>query len=322
MSWLFHSDFTKQRSSATFAVCGSSSLSHAPDWPCCEGDGLGGLDVPRVVVHPQAGVPADEVELQLPVDEEQAEALSPRRVEERARDDGAGGRLRLDPGREGHRPPAAVDAVVGILQVGVERLGAAPPRRAAVHVAPTVEAARLRRSQRKVGRQAVAGRPDDGVGVAERRLPGALRLVDLRPQLRELRLGRRDAIVDRPQLLLLFRRRRVDQGRRVAGLLPDPRLRDAVEVGEELVELLLLDRVELVVVAAGAAHRQPQPHGARRRDAVDDVLDEELLRDDAHLGVHAVVAVEAGGDPLIERRVRRRSPASCSIVKRRTAGCG
>ena len=35
LSWLFQSDFTKQSSSATFAVCGSSSLSQAPDCPCC-----------------------------------------------------------------------------------------------------------------------------------------------------------------------------------------------------------------------------------------------------------------------------------------------
>ena len=35
LSWLFHSDLTKHRSSATRAVCGSSSLSQAPDWPCC-----------------------------------------------------------------------------------------------------------------------------------------------------------------------------------------------------------------------------------------------------------------------------------------------
>ena len=41
-----------------------------------EGDRRRGLHVPGVVVHPEAGVAAHEIELQLPVDEEQAEALS------------------------------------------------------------------------------------------------------------------------------------------------------------------------------------------------------------------------------------------------------
>ena len=43
LSWLFQSDFTKQRSSATSAVCGSSSLSHAPDWPCCANSNTVGM---------------------------------------------------------------------------------------------------------------------------------------------------------------------------------------------------------------------------------------------------------------------------------------
>ena len=37
-SWLICSvciDLMKHRSSTIFAVCGSSSLTHAPDWPCC-----------------------------------------------------------------------------------------------------------------------------------------------------------------------------------------------------------------------------------------------------------------------------------------------
>ena len=37
-SWLMacvYIDLMKHKSSATPAVCGNSSLSHAADWPCC-----------------------------------------------------------------------------------------------------------------------------------------------------------------------------------------------------------------------------------------------------------------------------------------------
>ena len=94
-----------------------------------------------------------------------------------------------------------------------------------------------------------------------------------------------------------------------------PLLRHVVEVGEELVELLLRERIVLVVVAAGAAERQAEPHGRGRLHAVDDVLDGVLLGDDAAFGVAAVVAVEAGGDPLVERGVRAAGRRRvCSMV--------
>ena len=95
----------------------------------------------------------------------------------------------------------------------------------------------------------------------------------------------------------------LDQRRRVAELDGLAAFRHVVEEGEELVELLLRDRVVLVVVAAGAADRQAEPDGGGGLDAVDDVLDGVLLGDDAALGVAAMVAVEAGGDLLVERRV-------------------
>ena len=55
-----------------------------------------------------------------------------------------------------------------------------------------------------------------------------------------------------------------------------------------------------MVVAAGAAHRQAEPDGGRGLHAVDDGLDAPLFGNDAALGVDAVVAVEAGGDLLVE----------------------
>ena len=105
-----------------------------------------------------------------------------------------------------------------------------------------------------------------------------------------------------PALLLLGAGRRLDQRRRVAVLDRPALLGDVVEEGEEPVELVLRDRVELVAVAAGAGQRQAQPDGRGRVDAVDDVLDGVLLGDDAPFAVAAMVAVEAGRDLLVERR--------------------
>ena len=64
-----------------------------------------------------------------------------------------------------------------------------------------------------------------------------------------------------------------------------PRSGTLLKNAKKLVELLLRDRVELVVVAAGAAERQAEPDRGRGVDAVGDVLDAVLLVDDAALGV-------------------------------------
>ena len=78
---------------------------------------------------------------------------------------------------------------------------------------------------------------------------------------------------------------------------------DAVEEREELVVLALRDRIVLVIVAAGAADREAEPDGRGRLDAIDDILDAILLVDDAGFVGHHVIAIEAGRDLLIERRI-------------------
>ena len=76
---------------------------------------------------------------------------------------------------------------------------------------------------------------------------------------------------------------------------------NGVEECKEPVELFLADRVELVAMAAGAGQCQAQPHGRGRIDAIDDVFDGVFFGDDPPFAVAAMVAVEAGGDLLVER---------------------
>ena len=92
---------------------------------------------------------------------------------------------------------------------------------------------------------------------------------------------------------------------RVALAAVEPDLVDRVEEGRELVVLALADRIELVVVALGAARGQPHPHRGRRVRAVEDVLDPVLLRDRAALEVDHVVPVETGRQQLLRRRIRQ-----------------
>src|SRR5262249_11084974 len=110
-----------------------------------------------------------------------------------------------------------------------------------------------------VGHQALGGRP------VERRT-WRRRLLPLRLGGGRLRLPRTPALLGRSQprlqgaeLLLLVARRRLDERRGVAVLDRLALLRDVVEVGEDAVELLLRNRVVLVIVALGAAQGQPEP---------------------------------------------------------------
>ena len=170
-----------------------------------------------------------------------------------------------------------------------------------------------------MGQQIVAECPVDAARAGERGLPRHLRLGGVGRQ-RVERLARlADPGIELGQLGLLLDRRRRDERRRVDVLERLAPLGNVVEVGQDLVELLLRERVELVVVAAGATERQAEPDRRRRLDAVYRVLDEELVDDDAPLAVLAVVAVEGGGDALPAGPPGSRSPASCSMVNRSNA---
>ena len=78
---------------------------------------------------------------------------------------------------------------------------------------------------------------------------------------------------------------------------------DAVEIGEEAVEIFLRDGVVLVIVAAGAADGEAHPNDACGLGAVGDVFDPVFLWNDAPFAISAVVTVETGGDDLIARGV-------------------
>src|SRR5262249_9967113 len=80
----------------------------------------------------------------------------------------------------------------------------------------------------------------------------------------------------------------------------DVDLVSGIEVGVELIKLLLRDRIVLMVVTAGAADRQSQPGCADHPGAVDDLLDAELFQIGAALAVAQRVAQEAGAQQRID----------------------
>ena len=73
---------------------------------------------------------------------------------------------------------------------------------------------------------------------------------------------------------------------------------------EEAEVLRVRDRVELVRVALGTAHREPEPDGAGHVRAIDHGVVAELERVDAAFFVQHRVAVESGGDDLLAGGVR------------------
>ena len=94
-------------------------------------------------------------------------------------------------------------------------------------------------------------------------------------------------------------------------------LRRVVEERGKLVELLLRERIELVVVADGAAGRQPHPDRRRGLGTIPRIEDEVFLSDDAPLVRRHVAAVEAAGDPVVEDLFRR---GSLAMVGHEVAG--
>ena len=83
------------------------------------------------------------------------------------------------------------------------------------------------------------------------------------------------------------------------------------------------ERIELVIVADGAAGRQAQPDLRRRLGAVARVEHQVLFGDRAAFVGRDVAAIEAGGDLLVERAVGQQ--VAGQLLDReldRTACCG
>src|SRR5207245_794105 len=84
---------------------------------------------------------------------------------------------------------------------------------------------------------------------------------------------------------------------------PHAALGDVMEKREETVEILLGQRIIFVIVTPRAAQRQPQPDGGGGFDAVGAIFNEEFFGNDPALLIDHVVAVKAGRDLLIKRRI-------------------
>ena len=118
-------------------------------------------------------------------------------------------------------------------------------------------------------------------------------------------MGFLDACIQSFKFCSLLARRRTDDRRRIAVLEIASTVGDVVEVSVEAIELFLGNRVVLVVVATRATHRESEPNRRGGFDTVDGVLNLILIGIGAVLGVAAMVAVESGGDQLVERWVRQ-----------------
>ncbi len=104
--------------------------------------------------------------------------------------------------------------------------------------------------------------------------------------------------------LVIARQQQLRAPRLLRAVRNQPRLPYVGEEGFHRVEILLRERVELVVVAFRAAECCPQPHRAGRPHPVGAVLRQVLLRLDAALGRRAVQAVVRRRHLLLHGRIR------------------
>ena len=194
-------------------------------------------------------------------------------------------------------PPAVAGArlgprVDGVGVVGRPRPGDLDPVPGAGQGrAPARAPAALERVQRAPHHRRPQGRQ-------ELRLPGCLGRIQLgvgrvEPLLRPRQLAGQPRLAQR----LLGRRRRDLGRRRVA------HVGGRVEEGVEPVVLALGEGVVLVGVALGAGQRRAEPDRGGGVHAVDHRRHAELLGVGAALGVDHRVAVEAGGDALVQGRL-------------------
>ena len=99
-----------------------------------------------------------------------------------------------------------------------------------------------------------------------------------------------------------------------------------VEDRVELVEFALRDRVEFVIVALRAADGQTEKGGAKCAHAIEHGFDAELFGIDAALLIDLGVAVETGGDFLVEAGIRQEVAAELFdyelIVREIAVQCG
>ena len=154
--------------------------------------------------------------------------------------------------------------------------------------------------ERVVSQELVTQDPIDLRGCAQGLFPSRLGGGHFTLEARERLARLTELTIELGDPSLLLRRGSRDKRRRVYVLEALPALGDVVEEREDLVELQLRDRIELVVVAARAPQRQAEPDGGRRRDSIDRVFHQELRWHDPAFGVQAVVAVETGGDTLVQ----------------------
>ena len=80
---------------------------------------------------------------------------------------------------------------------------------------------------------------------------------------------------------------------------------DAVEEGGETIIIALLDRIELVVVAAAAFEGKSQKGGAESVDAVSDVFGAPFFFDAAAFIGLAMQAIESRGQALLACSIRQ-----------------
>ena len=126
------------------------------------------------------------------------------------------------------------------------------------------------------------------------------RLLFPKPILHHARL-----LFDRCQRRLLRLRRCRNHWLRIAVLHRPALLRNIIEVREDLVKLLLRERIVFMVVTPRAAQRRAQKHRRRSLDAVHHILHRVLLGNNPVFSIRSMVAIEPRRHFLFERRVRQ-----------------
>ena len=119
----------------------------------------------------------------------------------------------------------------------------------------------------------------------------------------ELLLQGRYSRTDFLEFPVYFRRGQHHRGRSLAIVGNSARFLVLVEKRVERIEILLRNRVVLVVVAAGTLHGQAQKRLAKRTGAVGHVFGAVFLVNDAAFLALRVVAVETGGNERVAARI-------------------